>query len=146
MTVDVEAIREGIAANLTAAFASIHRDQRPQVSAYMLSSPSPPCVQVMGPDEIIYDITFGRGSDTWMFIVQVFVALVSDIGAQKRLDRMLAPTGPESIKEAVERDTKLGGSCKDLRVTRSAGYQQFVLEGRGAVLGSDFTVQVETSN
>jgi hypothetical protein len=144
---DLDAIREGIAANLTAGFRQIpEKDGRPQVSAYMLASPTPPCVQVMGPDEVTYDVTFGRGSDTWMMVVQAFVASVTDVGGQKRLDRMLAPTGPESIKEAIERDTRLGGAANDLRVVRSSGYRMYPLEGRGPVLGAEFFVQVETSN
>jgi hypothetical protein len=100
----------------------------------------------MGPDEVEYDVTFGRGSDTWMILVQAFVASVFDQASQQRLDRMLAPTGAESIKEAIESDRTLGGACSDLRVTRSSGYQTYALEGRGNVLGAEFTVQVETSN
>jgi len=137
--VDLAAIREGLAANL-------RRIDGVQVSAYMLANPTPPTIQVMGPDEVTYDVTFGRGSDSWQMVVQAFVALVTDIGAQARLDEMLHPTGPLSIKEAIEFDTTLGGACNDLRVTRSSGYQQYNLEGRGAVLGAEFTVQVETSN
>ena len=137
--VDLAAIREGLATNL-----SVIADT--QISPYMLANPTPPCIQVMGPDEVTYDVTFGRGSDSWMMIVQAFVASVGDIAAQARLDKMLHPTGPESIKEAIESDRTLGGSAKDLRVVRSSGYQQYNLEGRGPVLGAEFTVQVETSN
>lgn len=136
--IDLAAIREGLAENL-------RRIEGFQVSAYMLSQPWPPTIQVMGPDEITYDLTFGRGSDSWVLIVQAFVASHDDLASQTRLDEMLHPTGPLSIKEAIERDTTLGGACSDLRVTHASGYRQYQLD-RGPVLGAEFTVQVETNN
>jgi hypothetical protein len=63
-----------------------------------------------------------------------------------RLDQMLHPTGPLSIKEAIESDTTLGGACSDLRVTTASGYRQYQLPNRGPVLGAEWQVQVETSN
>ena len=62
---DPRLIRAGIAANLDPLDIN-------QISAYVLDSPSPPCAYVRsGPVE--YDLTYGRGYDTWTFIVYVLV-------------------------------------------------------------------------
>ena len=88
---DLEPIREGLAANLAAITDC-------QVSAYMLARPSPPTLQVMGPDEIEYDTAFARGGDSLRMIVQGFVGAVDGKGAQKRLDQWLAGSGAQSVK------------------------------------------------
>jgi hypothetical protein len=127
-------IRAGIAANL-AALKGI------QVSAYMLHSPTPPSVHVF-PAEVEYDQAMQRGLDKWTLTVQAFVGLVSDVGAQKLLDKYLAPSGAQSVKAVIEADRTLGGAVHDLRVTRSGGYQSFLLEGRGPILAADWSIEV----
>ena len=112
-----------------------------QASAYMLANPTPPAMHVM-PDETTYDLTMGRGHDRWTLKVQGFVGAVSDIGAQKRLDRWLAAEGPESVKAAIEGDKKLGGVASDTRVTEASGYRQVVLDGRGPLLMAEWTVEI----
>lgn len=127
-------IREGLAANLACI---------PGLSehAYLLSNPTPPRAEIE-PGPIDYDRAFGRGMDEWTLIVRVEVALTSDIGGQKRLDLMLAPSGVFSVKEALESDTTLAGACDDLRVTSCTGYRTFVREGKPSTLGAEWTVQV----
>lgn len=127
-------IREALAANL----ASITGLQQ---SAYLLSNPTPPAAEVQ-PSEIDYDAAFQRGMDEWTLIVRVFVGVSSDIGAQKRLDGMIASSGASSIKAAVESDRTLGGAVDDLRVTRCTGYRVFAREGGAGVLGAEWEVQV----
>jgi hypothetical protein len=65
MAVTLTQIREGIAANLAVLDGC-------QVSAYMLSNPTPPAVHVY-PAEVDYDLAMGRGLDQWTFTVQAFV-------------------------------------------------------------------------
>lgn len=130
----LQEIREGLAANLSAIAGM-------QVSAYMLSAPTPPSAHVF-PDETEYDKTMGRGHDDWAMLVQVFVGVSSDIGAQQRLDRMIAPAGAESVKEALEADATLAGVVDDLRVESCSGYRVYPLEGRGSVLGAEWRVKV----
>ena len=128
-------LRAGLATNL-GTIADV------QVSAYMLGNPTPPTIHLL-PEEITYDGAMGRGMDTWTITVQAFVGLVSDVGAQKRLDQMLAPTGATSVKAAVEADRTLGGKCSDLRVVSASGYKVYALAGQqGAVLGCEWTVQI----
>lgn len=131
---DLEQIRQALAHNLDAI-------PGVQVSAYMLSNPTPPAIEIQ-PAETVYDETFGRGMDTWTLTIRAHVAQTLDVGAQRRLDRMLAPAGASSVKARAESDRSLGGLVEDLRVTRCAGYRVFVREGGAQTVGSEWTVQV----
>lgn len=131
---DYTAIREALAANLTAVTGL-------QETPYMLSRPTPPVAEVV-PGPIEYDQTYGRGEDELRFTVRVMVGKVTDRGSQKRLDRMLAPTGTDSIKTAVESNPTLGGLIDDLHVTGASGYRQFRREGGSPLLGAEWTVRV----
>lgn len=131
----MEAIRVALASNLSSI-------EGVQVSPWMLANPTPPAIHVIpGPTE--YHATMGvGGAEWWEFTIQAFVASVSDIGSQKRLDRMLDSDGSESVFAALESDRTLGGECDDLIVTLRSGYQVFVPQGRSEVLGAEWTVRV----
>jgi hypothetical protein len=131
---ELSAIREGIKTNLDA-IPGWH------ISAYMLSNPTPPAIHVF-PDEIQYDKAMGRGHDDWWFIVQGFVGMPSDIGAQQRLDTLLASTGAASLKENVESDCTLGGIVDDLRVETTTGYRVYPRPQAEPVLGAEWRVYV----
>lgn len=113
-----------------------------QVSAYMLGNPTPPSIEVM-PDEVEYDKTFQRGTDYWFFKVRAFVGKPDAIGAQKRLDRMLASSGAESVKARIESDHTLGGLVDNLLVTKCSGYRVYGAGQSGpGVLGAEWSVRV----
>jgi hypothetical protein len=114
-----------------------------QVSAYMLASPTPPAMHIF-PEEIDYDGAMHRGMDTLMFTVEAFAGISSDIGAQKKLDQMLAPSGATSVKAAVEADRTLGGIVSDLHITKATGYRVYELHGaaRAPVLGCQWSVEI----
>jgi hypothetical protein len=134
-----EEIREGLRASL---------DTIPgvQVSAYVLGNPTLPAIEVVpgweGKDGIDYDKTFKRGLDALVFTVRAMVGTPTDIGAQKRLDRMIAPTGDDSVKAAVEADGTLGGVVEDVRVTECSGYKAFARDGGTVALGANWRVEV----
>jgi len=129
------ALREALATNLSSL-------PNVQVSAYLLANPTPPSIHVV-PGMTEYHQTFGGNTaEWWEFSVQAFVAAVQDIGAQRRLDEMLDDSGASSVKVAIESDTTLGGACDDLIVLRRTGYQIYTPDGRGAVLGAEWTVRV----
>lgn len=137
MAVTLTQIREGLAANLAAIDGC-------QVSAYMLSNPTPPTVHVY-PGDIDYDLAMHRGLDKWTLTVQAFVGMVSDQGAQVKLDAFLAPSGATSVKAAVESDKTLGGLVSDLQVVSCSGYRVYARESGGPVLGAEWTVEVLAS-
>lgn len=128
------ALREALAANLSS-IAGI------QQSAYVLSSPTLPAVEVV-PGPIDYDKAMGRGTDEWTFIVRVLVGLTTDIGGQKLLGKLRASSGAQSIKAALESDPTLGGAARTLHVPRVSGQQTYGREGRSSAIGAEWTVQV----
>jgi hypothetical protein len=131
------AIREGIADAIRAGVAI---DM--QVSAKMLSDPTPPTAHVF-PDETEYHLAMGDGAESWDLIVQVVLALVDDIGAQDLLDRMLASKGTESVKAAIEADQSLGGLASGVTVTRTSGYRTYRIgSGQVEALGAEWNLTV----
>lgn len=134
-------IREGLAANLSAI-------PNVQVSAWLLGNPTPPSIEIDlgwrhdGTVGINYDMTFRRGMDALTLTVRVLAGLASDIGAQKRLMRMIAPTGAESVKANAEVDDTLGGDVRDLRVVECMGPFTFPREGGAPLYGAEWRVEV----
>lgn len=124
-------IREGLATNLSVIPGW-------QVSAYQLSNPLLPSLQVMGLDEIQYDRAMGRGLDDWMVSLMAFAGITTDIGSQKLLDSLIETS---AVKDAVESDKTLGGVAADVRVTECAGYRAYVL-GTNQVIGCEWKVRV----
>ena len=112
---DISTIREGLARNL-------ERIRDIQVSAYMLASPTPPAIHIF-PASIDYDFGMNRGLDIVHFTVEALVAFGLDQGGQIRMDRLLAPTGMQSVKESIEADRTLGQMVQDLRVERMSRYR-----------------------
>lgn len=133
-------IREGLRANL-AANLDLGANSAVQVSAYALSNPTGPYVQVFGPEEITFHRAMGNGHADWTMTVQVGVPLTLDRGAQELLDRMLESSGGASIRAAIESDTTLGGVVQQAIVTGVSGYAQYV-SGQGDYLGCEFSVAV----
>lgn len=138
MAVDVKAIREALAA------AAKNTGVLGQVSPWMLAQPTPPAGHVIrGRTE--YHLAGSDGLDEREFAIQAFVGLTTDIGAAQVLDSLLDDYGPTSMKAALEADRELGGLVDDLKVIESSGEQVAVIEGRGAVLMSEWTVRVLAS-
>jgi hypothetical protein len=129
----LEQIREGLAANLEVI-------DGVQVSRYLLSSPTPPAIEI-APGPIQFDKSMHRGLDKLQIIIRAFVGVTTDIGAQKRLDRMLEGSGPDSIKEAAESDRTLGGAASGLQVT-SASAPRIYRQGNSELLGAEWTVEI----
>lgn len=129
----VTQVCEGLATNLSTI-------DGVQVSAWMLSSPTPPAIHVI-PPAIEYHQAMQDGFNELTFTVQAFVALGTDIGTQKRLAQLRAPTGSSSIKAAIEADRTLGGVVKDL-IVRSSSEPEVFVQAERQMLVSDFTVTV----
>jgi hypothetical protein len=137
---NLEVIRAALAANL----AALATAEELQPSLYMLANPTPPTIDIF-PEDIDYDKAMERGGDENHVAVRACVGLTSDIGAQKKLDRLLASSGASSVKAAIESDTTLGDACDDLRVTRCSGYQVYPRADGTSVLAAQWSVQIETS-
>lgn len=128
------AVRAGLKTNLSAIKAT-------QVSAYLLSNPSPPTLMVMaGPTQ--FDQAMGRGVDRWTLVVQGITGLASDQSAQQKLDEWRRGSGATSVKAAIESDKTLGGTCQNLLVTQVSGDNIYSPDGKGPYLGCEWTVEV----
>lgn len=118
-----------------------------QENAYVMSNPTPPSAEIE-PAPIDYDLAMQRGLDKWLFTVRVFVGATADLGAQKKLDAFIDPTGDSSIKTLIETDRTLGGVCDHVQVLKCSGYKTYQLahNAGGLWLGAEWTVQVHVSN
>lgn len=138
----LEDIRAALTTNLKSKIPDV------QMTGYMLSQPTPPCFEVEpDPAGVQYDMAMGRGLDEWRLIVRGLVATGLDIGAQKTLDRWLAPTGDLSVKAAIESDRTLSGAADDLQVATVSNYRLFVSAASSNVvyLGAEWNVRIIAS-
>lgn len=111
-----------------------------QVSAYVLSNPTVPALQVVpGPSE---RLSFRRGATERDFKVQAIVGLTSDVGSQLVLDQFLDLEGSRSVVAALTADPTFGGVCDDSDVTGDTGVEIFTRDGGPPALGSEWTVKV----
>jgi hypothetical protein len=126
-------IRTGLANNLSAI-------KGLRVSAFVPEQPNPPIAVVM-PPSITFDRAFARGADEYRFTVLVIVGRVDERSSQSTMDAYCDPTGPLSIKTAIEADKSLGGSAYSLRVEEMRNYQALSV-GEVQYLSAEFVVQV----
>jgi hypothetical protein len=83
-----------------------------RVYGYMAESVAVPAA-VVTVEEILYDVTMGRGVDGGRFSVHMLVGRSSERAAAVALSPYVAGDGPRSIKAALEVGT---GPAGDLRV------------------------------
>jgi len=121
-------IREGIAANLSTLTGC-------QVSAYMETAPTLPCIHVFpdSADGVDYHQAMRNGQVTWVLAVQG-ITTGADRGAQQQMDKWLAPSGAGSVFAALESDPTLGGAAMDVTVTGNSGYQPYTNPSTGSTV------------
>lgn len=76
-----------------------------RVYDYDADQVTPPAAKIVLPDEIIYDETYGRGSDKILLPVLVIVGKSSDRAARDTLAAYASGSGATSIKAVVEAGT-----------------------------------------
>lgn len=150
---DIDAIRKAIAANLSAI-------PDCQVLPYFSEAPTPATLQVAGIEVTDYVQSMGPDA-SFIFIVEGVcdVSAIGLIASQKRFDRWIAPTGEQSIRQALYADTNLTSrvdekgqnlttghedAADDIALIEFRGYRRQTVKGVEVLLG-DFAVQVETS-
>lgn len=146
-------IREGLAGNL---YALKTAGAVGHVSPYMQESPQAPSVHVVGVAPFEYGLGFGDGAgDTWSVLVEAIIGTVTDIGAQRTLNALLATDGSTSLKVAVEADRKLTSrlnekgvltidqspACSDLLLSRYMGQSRTIV-GTAEMLVATWAVTV----
>lgn len=71
---------------------------------------------------ITYSRHFGGGDQAYVFTLQLVVSRASDRQAILDLDEFISPSGPKSIKAAIEGDDTLGGAVSFAHVERVIQY------------------------
>lgn len=129
----LSALRAGLGANLSTIVGL-------RVAETVPDNPNPP-IAVLLPPSITFDTSFGRGADTYTFTVLVIVGRIDERSAQVRMDGYCDPTGPASIKAAIESDKSLGGAAMSLRVQEMRNYSALAV-GEVTYLSAEWVVQV----
>ena len=127
-------IKEAIAANLKSSI------QGMQILGYVRDQVIPPAADIRR-GTVDYDRALEGGVHFWVMFVRVFVAGITDKGAQAQLDAYLDPDGSSSVKAAIESDRQLGGLVDDLHVSNATGEQTYTMGG-SQMIGSEWTVNV----
>lgn len=109
------------------------------VSAYVLTNPTPPAIQVF-PGSANHNTSF-HGPDRHEdrnFIIQVMVGLQTDVGAQKKLDTLISE---DAIWTALQEEAA-DDPWDDINVVSDTGYTKFEKDGSAPLLGVEYTVRV----
>ena len=133
----IKTVREGIA-DVLRAISGV------QVSAYVLSNPTIPSLQVLTGKSS--RMSNRRGLIEREFQIQGFFGLHSDVGAQMLLDEFCDETGGRSVVAALKADPTFHGAVEDSDVDGDSGTQIWNREGSPAALGTEWTVRVFTSS
>jgi hypothetical protein len=129
-------LREGIAENLSTIPGL-------RVSSFIPDNFNPP-IAIISPQNIEYHKAFHNGFNTYVFVVSVFVARVSERAGQANLDAYCASTGSSSIKSAIESDRTLSGRCFDLVVSDMRNYGSVII-GDNTYLTAEFDCAVQAN-
>lgn len=129
----MSAIREGLATNLRT-ISGLRADVVP-------AGINPPVAVVGFPEDIDFDLTYGRGADTWTIPIQVLVSRASERAGGDLLETYLDSTGASSVKTAIESDPDLGGVVDSIRVVRARRPGKYVIDDV-EYLGVEFVVEV----
>lgn len=112
-----------------------------RVYPYNADKVSAPSAVVVLPDEIIYDATFGRGSDSLTLDVYVFVARIDQRTGRDALAAYLDGSGARSIKAALDNsDTVTYTTCDVVRVAKAS--VEPLVSGGVDYLGAVFTLEI----
>lgn len=115
-----------------------------QVSPWFLEAPRGPTLQIVGIEDIDYDIAFRHSDgydatgDKLTVLVEACIPAKNDMGSQMRLDKL---HGSASLKAALEADDRLTSrwqddqtilgsqpaACDQLRVTRYRGQTRSIV-------------------
>lgn len=90
----------------------------PKLNTYdhLPGKPAVPCAVVALPEEIKYDLTYGRGLDSMRMEITVLLQQSPSKSATYSITAYADPTGTHSVKTALEKDIEKYTSCDDVHV------------------------------
>jgi hypothetical protein len=101
--------------------------------------PNPP-IAIVALNSVSYDRAFAQGMTSYTFVITVIVGRAAEREAQRKLDAYISP-GANSVKNAVESDSTLGGYAYDCRVVSMDSVGSLTISDT-TYLAADFTVTV----
>ncbi len=110
-----------------------------RVFDHVPSALEPPAAVVQLPKDIDFDLTAGRGGDTYNLVVLLLAAKADARAAHLNLAKYLDAAGPTSIKETLDGD--LGGAVDTARVTRVSNVGAYTFAGVDYI-GAEFDIEV----
>lgn len=138
---DIAAIRSALASRLTTLVGSTG-----QASAYWMTSPTLPTLQVVAVGPTEYDTAFGRGSDTLTATVQGLAGNGLDQAGQIQIDNWCDTSGSTSVKAAIETErpaaVTLGSLVSSCRVTGHSRPQITRLDNGQECWSVEFELQI----
>jgi hypothetical protein len=118
-----------------------------QCTGYLIANPTPPALEITLDDDSEY-LTMQRGAITWKFLIRAYAGLAEALGAQKKLDELMATDGPTSVREAIEAKAAgdltvtLGGIVQDVAVTTLRGPRFYQRADGITYIGAEWLVDV----
>ena len=91
---------------------------------------------------IDYDLVFGRGADTYNFVVSVYVSRTLEDEQQALLDRIADPTDASCLKALLEADAVVSAAGVDYIRVRSVNQIDEKLVGALPYLFVDYELEV----
>jgi hypothetical protein len=101
--------------------------------------PNPP-IAIVALNNVSYDRAFAQGMTSYTFVITVIVGRAAEREAQRKLDAYISP-GANSVKNAIESDSTLGGYAYDCRVVSMDSVGSLTISDT-TYLAADFTVTV----
>lgn len=101
--------------------------------------PNPP-IAIVALNNVSYDRAFAQGMTSYTFVITVIVGRAAEREAQRKLDAYIS-LGANSVKNAVESDSTLGGYAYDCRVVSMDSVGSLTISDT-TYLAADFTVTV----
>jgi hypothetical protein len=101
--------------------------------------PNPP-IAIVALNSVSYDRAFAQGMTSYTFVITAIVGRAAEREAQRKLDAYISP-GANSVKNAIESDSTLGGYAYDCRVVSMDSVGSLTISDT-TYLAADFTVTV----
>lgn len=133
---DITALRNAIANNIMTISGL-------RASGTLPDLPNPP-IAVVSIDTVDYHRAFSGGLTQYNFTVTLIVGRVSERTSQNSLDAYCSPTGPKSVKVAIESDRTLNGLAYDLIVSSLKSYGSMNIN-ENLYLAAEFDLTVQAN-
>jgi hypothetical protein len=100
---------------------------------------------IVSPSDVDFNVTMGRGFDTYTFDVTVLVALTDAALAQDTLDGYVTGSGSLSIRQAVFNNRSLGITGTDAHIRSMRSYGATYDIGEISYVGAVLELVVQTT-